>query len=252
MIVFKNGYLIDTVKNIILTGNYGEIRRANGYAFMTDSAVARMVDKKDTLSIHADTIYSTFDTANNIKNIRCFYKVKFFREDMQGMCDSLSYHGQDSLLVMYHEPVMWSDSSQLTGDSISLFFKNGQADTMVLYNSAFIISKDDTNKFNQVKGRNMVAFFLDNQLHKIKVLGNAETIYYVREDDRTMIGINKATSSNMLIYMGNNQVETITYLEKTNSVIWPEKEVSVHDLKLRGFKWLEENRPRSLKDIFKR
>ncbi len=250
--VFKNGYLIDTVKNIILTGNYGEIRRSKGYAFMTDSAVARLVDKKDTLNIHADTIYSTFDTANNIKDIRCFYKVKFYRKDLQGMCDSLSYHGSDSLMVMYHEPVIWSDSNQLTADSISLFFKNGQADTMVMHNSAFIISKDDTNKFNQVKGRNMIAFFVNDQLYKIKVLGNAETIYYVREEDRTMIGINKAVSSNMLIYMGKNQVQTITYIEKPSAVIWPENQVSVHDLKLRGFKWLGEKRPMRLQDIFKR
>lgn len=250
--VFKNGYLIDTVKNIILTGNYGEIRRTNGYAFMTDSAVARMVEKKDTLFVHSDTIYSSFDTSQNIKNIRCFYKVKFFRRDLQGLCDSLVYHGADSTMIMYHEPVMWSDSNQLTSDSISLHFRNQQPDSMVMYNSAFIVSQDDTNKFNQVKGRDMIAYFVDNQLYKIKVIGNAETIYYFREEDKSLIGIDKAQASNMLIYLGKNQIETITYIDKAAHTLWPEKEISVHDLKLRGFVWLEEKRPKKMQDIFKK
>ena len=248
--VWKNAILTDTVNKTILKGNYGEIHRDRGFTFMTDRALVEMIDKKDTLFLHSDTIRATFDSAQNIKNLFCFYKVKYFRNDLQGMCDSMVYHGKDSTLIMYKEPVLWSDKNQLTGDSISMTMLNGQIDTLVLYSSAFIISQDDTNKFNQVKGRNMIGYMKDNELFKIHVLGNSETIYYVREEDRSLIGINKAISSDMLIFLENREVLSITYIDQPIATLYPEKEISPFDLKLKGFKWISGKRPLTKEDIF--
>jgi lipopolysaccharide export system protein LptA len=247
---FMHAMLIDTVQKMTMTGNYGEIQRKKGYAFMTDSAVVQLRDKTDTLFMHSDTVYATFDTNQNIKNVRCFYKVKFFRRDLQGVCDSMSYHGIDSTMYLYHDPVMWSAKNQLTSDSIKLTMLNSQIDSMVLYNSAFIISKDDTNKYNQVKGRDMVGFFKNNELFKIKVIGNSETVYFTREEDRTLIGITKVYSSDMLIFVKNNELQSITYEVEPKGGTYPEKELSPYDLKLKGFKWVEERRPLTRKDIF--
>ncbi|MCX6247809.1 MAG: organic solvent tolerance protein OstA [Bacteroidetes bacterium] len=249
--VFRHAKLIDTVQKTTLMGNYGELHRVKGYAYMVDSAVVQMVDKKDTLFMHSDTVYATFDTGQNIKHILCYYKVKFFRRDLQGMSDSMAYHGRDSTLSLYHNPVLWSEQNQLFSDSIKLTLLNSQIDSMILYNNAFIISKDDTNKFNQVKGRNMVGFFKDNELYKIKVVGNSETVYFAREEDHSLIGITRVYSSDMLIFIGKNQIKSITYINQPKAVTSPEKDVSPYDLKLKGFKWIEEKRPLTKKDIFK-
>ena len=170
--------------------------------------------------------------------------------DMQGMCDSLTWHSKDSSMTLYRNPVLWSYTNQLTADTIILRVKNNQADSMIMRNSAFIISRDDSNKYNQVKGRDMIGYFLNNELYKIRVIGNAETIYFAREDDRTMIGVNKAVSSNMLIFLEKNQLKSITYIEQPSATLYPEKEVSVHDLFLRDFKWLIAKRPLTKNDIF--
>lgn len=249
--VFRNALIIDTVRHIVLKGNYGEIRRKKGFAFMTDRAVAIMADKRDSLFLHSDTIRATFDTGQNLKNVFAFYKVKFFRKDLQGLCDSLVYHGTDSTMTIYHDPVLWSDRNQLTADSMTLSIRNGRADSMVLYNSAYIISKDDSDKYNQVKGRVMVGYFNDkNEIYKIRVLGNAETVYFMREEDRSLIGINRAMASDMLIYLEKNQISTITYLTQPIGNISPEKDVSVYDLKLKGFRWIPGRRPFKKDDIF--
>jgi lipopolysaccharide export system protein LptA len=248
--VFHHAMLVDTAKKIVMTGNYGEVRRRQGFAFMTDSAVGVMIDKKDSLFIHSDTIRATFDTGQNIKNIFCYYKVKFFRKDLQGMSDSLVYHGKDSTLILYHEPVFWSAKNQLTADSIHMVILRGQIDSMVFFNSAFIISKDDTDKFNQVKGRDMIAYFRNNDIFKIKVLGNSETIYYSREEDKTLIGINKVVSSDMLIFLEKNELISITYITQPVGGLIPEKDMSPYDLKLKNFKWMEERRPVTRADIF--
>jgi lipopolysaccharide export system protein LptA len=248
---FRNAVLIDTVQHTLLLGDYGELRRKEGYAFMTDSAVAVMVDKNDSLFMHSDTVRALFGSDNHIRDVFCFYKVKFFRDDLQGMCDSLVYHGKDSSMMMYREPVIWSEKNQLTADSISLTMRHGLLDTLVLYNSAFIISQDDTNKYNQIKGRNMIGYFKRNDLYKIRVLGNSETLYYAREEDRSLIGINKAISSDMLIFLEKNQLKSITYIERPEAHLIPEADVSPYDLKLKNFKWLDERRPRSKQEIFK-
>ena len=247
---FMHAMLYDTVQKTVLTGNYGEVHRKSGFAFMTDSAMVKMIDKKDTLFMHSDTVYATFDTLQNIHNILFYYKVKFFRPDLQGLCDSMSYHGRDSTLSMYHEPVLWSSANQLTSDSIKLTILNSQIDSMILFNNAFIISQDDTNKFNQVKGRDMVGFFKNNDLYKIKVFGNSETIYYAREEDHSLIGITQVQSSDMLIFVENKQINSITYITEPKGKTSPEKEVSPYDLKLKGFRWIVGKRPLTKKDIF--
>lgn len=248
--VFRKALLIDTKENILLMGNYGEIQRKEGFAYMTDSAVAVIVEKEDSLFMHSDTLRATFDTAQNIKNVFCFYKVKFFRDNLQGMCDSLTYLSRDSSMTMYHDPVIWSDSNQLSADSIKLSMRNGEADSLKLFSAAFIISKDDTGSYNQIKGRNVLAKFRNNELYKIRVLGNAQTIYFSREEDRTLIGINIALSSDMLIYLEKNQLKSITYIDKVESHLIPEKDVPLNERKLKNFRWEEKRRPLSKNDIF--
>jgi len=247
---FQHAMLKDSTQNVMLTGNYGELQRRKGVAYMTDSAMVIMVDQEDSLFMHSDTVRATFDTAQNIKNVFCFFKVKFFRDDMQGKADSLVYHALDSAMTMYHDPVIWSGKNQLTADSITLTLLNGQPDSMKLYNSAFIISLDDSNKYNQIKGRNIFSKFRNREMYKVNVLGNAETIYYVREEDRSLIGINKAVASDMLIFLDKNAIKTITYIDRPQATMYPEKDMSPYDLKLKNFIWLDDQRPASKEDIF--
>ena len=248
--VFRKALMVDTVQHIVLMGNYGEMQRKKGFVFMTDSAVSVLIDKKDSLFMHADTVRATFDTAQEIRQVFCFYKVKFFRHDLQGMCDSLVYLSKDSAMTMYRLPVIWADSNQLSADSIRLTMRNGEADSLKMYSSAFIISKDDTGSYNQIKGRNVLAKFRDNQLYKINVLGNAQTIYYAREEDRSLIGINMAVSSDMLIFLEKNKLKSITYINSPEAHLVPEKTVPENERKLKNFKWEEKRRPMKKSDIF--
>jgi lipopolysaccharide export system protein LptA len=248
--VFRKALLVDTVQNILLMGNYGEMRRKKGFAFMTDSAMSVLVDKKDSLFMHADTVRATFDSTQKIRTVFCFYKVKFFRRDLQGMCDSLTYLSRDSAMTMYRDPVVWADSNQLSADSIVLTIHDGQADSLKLYSSAFIVSKDDTASFNQIKGRNVLAKFRNNELYKIKVIGNAQTIYYAREEDKSLIGINISMSSDMLVFLEKNQLKSITYITNPEAHLYPEKSVPANERKLKNFKWEEKRRPMKKDDIF--
>jgi hypothetical protein len=102
-----------------------------------------------------------------------------------------------------------------------------------------------------VKGRDLVGYIRNNELYKIRVMGNSETLYYVREEDRTLIGINKAIASDLLIFFEDKEVKTITYEVQPVATLYPEKDISPFDLILKGFKWIPDRRPISKEDIFR-
>jgi lipopolysaccharide export system protein LptA len=249
---FENVSIVDTVQNIILKGNYAEYYKFLGYTFMTDMPLAIFIENADSLYMHADTIRANFDENQDIENVKAYYGVRYFRDDLQGACDSLVYRISDSLIVMYYSPVIWTGVNQLTADSIYIITDGESVKSMTLFNSAFLTSHDDSLSFNQVKGRHMTGFFNDGRLDFINVTGNAQTIYFVREEDQSLIGINKAVSSRMRIELDENRVSRIFYFEKPDGGLFPEKTLPQEERKLSGFVWLEAKRPKEWRDVFER
>jgi lipopolysaccharide export system protein LptA len=248
----KNVSLMDTIQDIMILGHYGEFRKPEGYAFVTDSAIAVLVDKTDSLFLHSDTLWILFDSAQNVDHMLGYHHTKFFRKDLQGMCDSLVYSFADSTIFLFKEPILWSDENQLTADTVHIAISNKQIDTLALINSCFIVSMDDTihrNTFNQIKGRVMTGHFKENKLVKIVVNGNAESLFYVREENGDLIGINKTTSNDMKIYLTENEVQVIAPIKNVEAHMYPDGEVPEEDRKIKGFKWIENKRPLKKSDI---
>jgi lipopolysaccharide export system protein LptA len=244
--------IIDTNYQVIIKGAFGQIWENEGMSYVTDSAMAVTYDSEDSLFMHADTLFLYFDQERQAKKIEAYYGVRFYRNDLQGSCDSLSYLMSDSTIRMYYDPVLWSDENQLSGDSIHIMMTNKALDSLVMYNSAFIVSRDTIKGFNQIKGKDIIGYFEQNELDRIWVEGNAQTVYYVREEDKTLIGVNLGKSSRMLIKLFESQMEQIIYLSNPSEVMFPEKDLPPGDEKLRGFRWLEERRPADKLDIYRK
>jgi hypothetical protein len=122
---------------------------------------------------------------------------------------------------------------------------------MYLEENAFIIGQEDSLRFNQIKGRNMTGFFHNNKLDLIQVSGNGQTIYFIRNKQQQLTGVNKAECSDMNIYIGDSKVQKIALKKDPDAVLLPIKDAIDSDIKLRDFKWLEALRPKSKEDIFK-
>jgi len=238
-----NVWLKDTIQNVILEGGISEFYRSEKYSYITDSARAILVEKYDSLFMHADSFILVLDSADKARLLFAHHRMKFFRNDLQGMCDSLVFRVQDSIIALLKNPVLWSEENQLTADSMWMYISDNRIDSMVLFNMAFIISRDSTESYNQIKGKQMRAYFRDNQLYSIKVQGNAETIYYVREEDFELIGINKSVASNMVIMLENRKVKKILYLTQPEAILYPEKDLPAEDQFLRDFRWIVGQRP---------
>lgn len=244
--------MTDTVQDVIIKGNYAEYWRTKGYTLVTNEAVAIMGDNKDTLYLHADTLKATFDTTKNeTKELFAFHNTRFFRKDIQGVCDSLHFSFADSLISMFRMPVLWANQNQLTADTIKILTGRNRVRQIFMNSTAFIVSQDTTETYNQIRGKNMVGYFTDNELTSIDVSGNAETMYYVREEDKSLIGVNKAAGSRMKLYVSNSQIERIVYFDKPAGNMFPDREVPADQRLLKGFNWRLNSRPNNKDDVFR-
>lgn len=246
----ENIIISDFENQMIITGNNAVYSDFNQYALVTDSAMWIQYYENDSLFLHADTLYTIPDTtAENAKMLITYNNVRFFRSDMQGRSDSLIYYTKDSTIQLYIDPVIWSSENQMSAEFIELINNAQPPNKVYLTNNSFIIQQVDTVKFNQIKGKNMVGLINGETLYRIDVNGNGQSIYYPA-DDEDYIGINKAESSNIILYLSENKINRITFVGAPTGNLKPLIETVAPESKLDGFKWRGSERPISRYDIF--
>lgn len=250
---YKNTSLVDTTEKTVVKGNFVQYYEKLGMAVATDSALLVQYEESDTLWLHADTLRAVFDTSTRkINQLFAYNHTRFFRNNLQGICDSLVYNYQDSTIKLFTGPVIWTEKNQLFADTVKMQLANNVLKQLFLYNASFIISVDDSslNRFNQIKGKNMIGVFDSNELKRIYVYSKSETIYFLREEDGSRIGTNKAIAEDLIINVKDNELESITFIQKPEATLYPDNELKADELVLKNFKWLSNKRPRDKFSIF--
>jgi lipopolysaccharide export system protein LptA len=242
----------DFDSQVLISGRNATYNETFDIATVTDSAVFMMYSEKDTLFLHADTLRTIPDSVEGERIIKAFYGVRFYRTDLQGICDSLVYFTKDSLVQFHSLPVLWTEIHQLSADFIEMRQFADSPDELHLTNNSFIISRQDSNRYDQVKGKNMVGYVIDNKLNNIEVDGNGQTLYYAREKENEIIGLNRAESSNISIRFREGKIFKIAFLKQPEGTLKPLNQITEEEKKLSGFDWKINLRPLSKHDIFHR
>ena len=246
--------MINTSYKIIMRGDYAEMWENKGLSFATDSAYAISYDGGDSLYIHGDTLFMYFDKQKEeAKKLIARRNVRFFKSDLQGKCDTLTYLVEDSILRMRVEPILWAEDSQMTGTDIDIKVKENSVEWVLQKGNAFIISQDTIEGFNQIKGTDITSHFKEGDIHHVNVDGEkAETIYWIRDDEGGLIGIDVSNSETMVIEMENQNISIIKSFKGISETMYPESDLGESSRYLQGFKWHEKARPTDMKDIFRR
>ena len=244
-----NGHvsLISKKDNLTLRGDAGKYWRGLGRTKLYGGRpVVRNISGNDTLYMAADTLISMEARPGQTTTRTVLYaypRVQIFRGMMQGVCDSLTYDRQDSIIYMNRNPVLWQAKNQLSADSIQIRSKRGKIDEMRLQANAFAVDQDTMLNFNQTKGRNMMAYFRDNKLRRVDVLGNAESIYYALDNDTATTGMNRMLSANMRLLFVESKLNKISVLTNPEAKFIPPHELKPDDERLKGFQWRAKERP---------
>ena len=237
----------------MLTGDYCYYNQLTSYAFATDKAMAVDFSQGDSLFIHADTLQMytfNFDTDSVFREARAFHKVRFYRTDVQGVCDSLVFSSKDSCLTMYRDPILWNKNQQLLGEEIMIYMNDSTIDWAHIENQALSVERIDSVNYNQVTGKEMKAFFKGGEMRQVDVIGSVRLVYYPMEKDSTLLGMNVSETSQLNMFLENRKLKKMIMSPKSNGTLYPMSQIPPAKAKLDNFAWFDYVRPLSKEDIF--
>ncbi len=250
---FDNVVMTDTINKNMLTGDYCFYNELTDSAFATKRAVAIDYSQGDSLYMHADTLMLVtyfLNTDSVYREMRAYHKVRMFRTDVQGVCDSLVFISKDSCLSMYRDPVLWNEKQQLLGEEIKIYMNDSTIDWAHIINQALTVEMKDSLHYNQVAGKEMKAFFEGGEMRRVEVIANLQLNFYVEEKDSTLSGMNYSEGSLLHMFLRDKKMEKALMIGKSNGIYYSIGAIPPDKLRLPMFVWLDYIRPLNKDDIF--
>ncbi len=249
---FGNVVLTDVENQCMLTGNYCRYEDNTGVAVATDSAVCYEFSSPDTLYVHADTLKMiTYNqkTDSVYRDLYAYHKVRMYRRDVQGVCDSLVTHELDSCTYMYGQPILWNEEQQVFGEEIRIYNNDSTIDWIHIVNQAMTIEKVDSASYNQVAAKEMFCYFKDGAMERNNAKGNVYLCYFMEESDGARIGMNYTETPEMNIFMKNKKVDKV-WMQTPSGTMYPPFAIPDDKRYLPSFAWFDYIRPKNKDDIF--
>ena len=203
----------------------------------------------DSLAVQKDSIPEPLDSTK-ISFITAVKNVKLYKSDIQIACDSLAYNDLDSLVRMYERPVVWNESNrQYSADSLFAVLKNQSLQKASLMSNAFIIIKEDTLCYDQIRATEMLAYFdTTGALSRFDAMGDANAIFYLQEDS-VYATVNKSEAKMLSAYFKNGDIDRVYYFESAKNDGYPVAQMTSEERVLKGFSWQPELRPSGRQDV---
>lgn len=265
----------DTANAYTIIANNMKSNSNSGAILATQKPLMILKQGSDSLYVTADTLYSgkltQLQKSREVPNIldsaaqqhlskkpdsssnrffEGYYNVKIFSDSMQAIGDSLFYSFKDSAFRLFKNPVVWAQGNQVTGDTIFMFTKNKKPEHFQVFENGMAISKVDKAFYNQVKGSTIHGYFVNGNIDFLKARGSAENIYYGVDEDGGYYGVNRSTSDVIDIYFADRKPSRVVFRNNLQGVVTPIKQSNPDDMRLRGFKWLEDKRPKTKFALF--
>jgi lipopolysaccharide export system protein LptA len=242
----------------------------------TEKPILFIKQENDTIYITADTLFSgkfsSIQKAKNIKTLRdtikgvyemsydkdssndryfeAYHHVKIFSDSLQAIADSLFYSGADSVFRLFKNPIVWAQENQITGDTIYLFLKSKKPEKLMVQENAIAISKVTNSFFNQIKGNNILGMFKEGKIDFLKTKGSpAKNVYYAEDEEKKLVGVNQSVADVIEVHFKNEKPEKVIFINNLTGTMFPINQVNHETIKVEGFKWLQELRPKTKFDI---
>jgi len=266
----------DTTNGYDLIANHLETDRKKGSFRATENPILLIKQNRDSIFVRADTLYSAklsdltkerkvpsirdsisgklveanIKDSSTDKFFEAYSHVRIFSDSSQAIGDSMFYSPRDSAFRLFKNPVVWGQENQLTGDTIYLYLQNNKPQKARVFENSMAISHAGLDYYNQVGGKTMNAVFVDGKINFLRTKGSpAESVYYGQDDSGKFVGVNKSTSDVIDSYFTDGNIQKIVFRNKLDGINYPMGQVDHIGLRLRGFKWLDDKRPKSKFEI---
>ncbi len=246
---FGNMILTDSANRSSILGDYGFYDELRDSAFVTGNALALEYSKSDTLYMHGDTITARmYSDSTRVTDV--FHRVRFFRNDLQGLCDSLSLVERDSILYMYYNPIVWTGDKQIAGNVIYVHFNDSTTDWARLPEQGLMSQHIAEDCYNQLSGSDMTAWMADTTIRRLYVEGNVQVIMFPMENDSTYNKYSFTESSFLNAAFKDGQIDSILMWPQTTGKVTPLYLAKRSSYYLPKFRWYGPLRPMSPDEVF--
>ena len=252
--VFGNVVYTDLLNRNAMTGHYCYYNDKTGYSLGTDSAcIIDFSQGPDSMYMHADSIKMftyNINTDSVYRTMHAYNHVRMYRKDLQGVCDSLVYLTNDSMIIMYKDPIIWTGEQQLLGEEIQAFMNDSTVDSIYVLRQTLSCEKMDSLHFNQIAGQEMHSYMENGELKMTHVIGNAIANYFPLDEDSMMVAMNHTESTEMKMFMGDNRKIRRIWMPEATGTFYPVTMIPANMRFLENFHWFDYVRPLNPKDIF--
>lgn len=273
---------IDSAQGVSLLANFIRTNRKEETLFATQHPLMIIKQDNDSLYVTADTLFSgrlskmkvltktdsltgktdtirgavTINTKDKPKNdsadryFQGYHHVRIYSDSLQAVADSMFYSGIDSVFQLFTNPIAWANNSQITGDTMYLYTKNKKPERLYVFENGFAVNKAGKDMYNQLRGNRMNGYFVDGNIDYMRSKGNAESIFYIMDEDSALVGINKAEGDIIDLRFVNKELNKVVVISEPKGTMFPAKQATEQDKLLRNFKWLEARRPKTKFELF--
>ncbi len=265
--------LLDSARQASLAADYGFFNQMTDSAYAVGNLLIKEYSQGDTLYLHggqlnayrvidsvevaavpADTVLGTpareaYFRADTSNVADVWPRVRFYRSDMQGVCDSMRVTSADTTMRMYIAPVVWSEERQIFGNLIEIHMNDSTIDEARLPDFGFCSQRIVDDYYSQLSGKEMLAKFEGGELSQLDISGNVEFILFPEESDSTFNKMVTATSSFLTAKFRGRTTEYVKMWPETSGKVTPLFLLRRSMLYLPKFKLFEGVRPVSPADV---
>lgn len=265
----------DTANAYSILANNIKSNNKTGGVLATQKPLMIVKQDRDSIYITADTLYSgklteleKFRTVPDISDtsyptnkanpadsnsnrfFEAYLNVKIFSDSMQAVGDSMFYSFRDSTFRLFKNPIVWAQENQIIGDTIYLYTQNKKPQRFYVFENALAINKVEKDLYNQVKGNTINGLFKNGEIDSFRARGSAEDIYYTADEEGGFIGVNRSTADVIDVTFQERKPYKIVFRNNLQGTLSPIRQVNNAELRVRGFKWYEEKRPKTKFELF--
>ncbi len=203
----------------------------------------------DTLLVRARRLFAT-DT-DSLQRLVAIDSVQIWQPDYAAVADSVTYDrhpatdSTDARVAMslFRQPVAWLEQTQISGDTIRVWARDDDIDSLFVRAQAFVAQRDTlTDRLQQLKGERLHGTFGADSVRTFRVEPTAEAIYFLKDEDEQPDGGVRVSGDAVVFQVKGDTPRRIEVLGDPQGTYYDEGQLP-SPFRLEGLRWVPERRP---------
>ncbi|MEX0994118.1 MAG: OstA-like protein [Balneolaceae bacterium] len=241
--LFDRVYAKDIQDNVTFAGDFLEAD-STGYRLLEGNAWMMQVNETETDTTHLNANTIIVQESDSASFIDAFTKVRLWSPSYSAIADTAHYRSDIEEFQLISNPIAWQKNIQLTGPYIETHLEDNTIKFLKSYTQPIAVQQDTvTERFNQMTGDTLHAFFDEGDIQKLVVFNNSELIFHQKNENEEPDGlIELIANMGSTVTFDNGEADRLQVNRNIEGSYLPEDPENI-DRRLSRFRWDPDLRP---------